>query len=87
MALSNILTLNYILFGTDKYYPNYSQRFQKHNIIKYIFILDKLRKGSKPEATEVEMVGNSVTDSVNMNLGKLWETVRHRGLACCSHHS
>ena len=27
---------------------------------------------------------DDITDAVNMNLGKLWEMVRDRGLLCCS---
>ena len=27
---------------------------------------------------------DSITDAMDMNLGKLWEMVKDRGLACCS---
>ena len=33
--------------------------------------------------TEDEMVGWSITDEVDMSLGKLWELVMDRGRACC----
>ena len=46
-------------------------------------VLGKIEGRRKRECQRVRWL-DGITDAVDMNLGKLRETVRDRGLACCS---